>query len=144
MKARIAIALAIAALVVAVLGWTAVGQSAPSGSPAQAELAAAPAKHTHKAKLATKIVRKDLVIPAAIGSFEDGTFVAGEATSVAKCPRGWSRTGGGVTSEFGGWFADEPVSPNGWRVRFLNFDDTTSSASMFAVCSKVVVQKASA
>ena len=84
MNPRIAIALSLAALVVAVLGWTAVGQSAQTASPA-AVPAAVSAKHTHKAKLQTKIVRRDLVIPAATGSFEDATFVAGEATSVAKC-----------------------------------------------------------
>ena len=151
MKARLAIVLAAAALIVAVLGWTSIGESAPQvGSAADAPAVGAelrePAavKLAHRAKVLTKIVKRDLVIPAATGSFDDGTFRAGEKTAVAKCPSGWARTGGGASSEFGHWEADEPVEPNAWRVRFFNTFDSTASASMQVVCTKVVVQKATA
>jgi hypothetical protein len=160
MKARLAIVIAIAALAVGVLGWPSVGESTPrvtspddaSSASASArepavssgacELAAA--KHGHKATLVTRVVRRDVVVPAASGSIEEGTFRLGEKTVAVQCPRGWTRTGGGVSSEFAGWEASEPIQPNAWRVRFFNGLDSSSGATVSAVCMKVTVRKARA
>ena len=157
LKARLAIVIAIAALAVGVLGWPSVGESTPRvTSPEDASSASASArepavssgacelaaaKHGHKATLVTRVVKRDVVVPAASGSIEEGTFRLDEKTVAVQRPRGWTRTGGGVSSEFAGWEASEP---NAWRVRCFNGLDSSSGATVSAVCMKVTVRKARA
>jgi hypothetical protein len=135
-QGRLTLVAAVGALVVSMLGWAGSATSAPSA------LTAKP--HTHAVRFVTRIVRQDLTIPAATGSIEDETLEVGQAEAVVNCPAGWARTGGGVTSEFGFWDADEPVAPNGWRGGFYNTYDEPVSGTAFAVCSKVTAQKARA
>lgn len=129
MRTRLPIILAITALIVALLGWTTIGQA----DPVTAKPAATPAA---KVKTNVKVVSKKVFVPAAEVDADGMAWPMYRQVTV-NCPSGWVRTGGGANAKFLDFAVNEPTGKRGWTAGGWNWMDTPEPVTAKAVCIKV-------